>query len=267
MLIVSLSVPKNIGLIRNKWLKVCGHFGYTSIVNKVFLLILSLVVLVGYLSLSYAKFYNLIGEKGLLPPVGHEYLSLQRSDLTRSIRYVALGDSLTEGVGATNQDSVLAVLLAKQLAVSQNVELLNLAHRGDTTEELLRNQLPRAVELKPDLVTIMIGTNDLHNFVSLEVFEQNIKQTLEELKQIKARIVLINIPFLGSPKSLVFPHNIWINLRTQSYNQVLRSVARDANVEYIDLYSLTHGFDGYSEDLFHPSDQGYLRWGELIDVN
>ena len=50
---------------------------------------------------------------------------------------------------------------------------------------------------------------------------------------------------------------------------IIKEVAQNANVKLIDLYSLTnsaHTADAnfYSSDRFHPADQGYESWSNLI---
>jgi lysophospholipase L1-like esterase len=85
--------------------------------------------------------------------------------------YVALGDSLTEGVGATDPASRSFVALVHS-ALGDDVELLNLGHAGDTSGDLINHghldEAVSALELAGQrqerrLVTITIGGNDLLN--------------------------------------------------------------------------------------------------------
>ncbi|MFI8188745.1 SGNH/GDSL hydrolase family protein [Streptomyces sp. NPDC085946] len=79
----------------------------------------------------------------------------------RPARFVALGDSLTEGVG----DPVgggrrgWAALLAAGLAEGP-VDFRNLAVSGAQTRDVLERQLPAALALRPDLVSVVVGVND-----------------------------------------------------------------------------------------------------------
>ncbi|MCK1799144.1 SGNH/GDSL hydrolase family protein [Streptomyces sp. XM4193] len=80
-------------------------------------------------------------------------------------RYVAVGDSQTEGVGDGDDAAGLrgwADRLAVRLA-AENPELgyANLAVRGRTAQQIHAEQLAPALELKPDLVSIVAGMNDL----------------------------------------------------------------------------------------------------------
>jgi lysophospholipase L1-like esterase len=82
-------------------------------------------------------------------------------------RYVALGDSFTEGVGDPHPSSPNGVRgWADHVAVAlaqNNPELryANLAVRGRRMDEILADQLQAAVMLEPDLVIVYAGMNDL----------------------------------------------------------------------------------------------------------
>ncbi|AYF74242.1 SGNH/GDSL hydrolase family protein [Nocardia yunnanensis] len=83
----------------------------------------------------------------------------------RYTRYVAVGDSQTEGVGDGDDLTGLrgwADRLAERLAVT-NPELryANLAVRGKLAHQIRTDQLDAALALRPDLVTVLAGMNDL----------------------------------------------------------------------------------------------------------
>jgi lysophospholipase L1-like esterase len=80
-------------------------------------------------------------------------------------RYVALGDSSTEGLddpdgrgGYRGWSQRLAERLAE---VQGGLAYANLAVRGLTTAEVRARQLDAALALKPDLATLFCGTNDV----------------------------------------------------------------------------------------------------------
>ncbi len=79
--------------------------------------------------------------------------------------YVALGDSFTEGVGDMRPDGTLrgwADLVAGALAAQQpGLQYANLAVRGKLIRQIVEEQVPRAVELHPGLITLFGGVNDL----------------------------------------------------------------------------------------------------------
>ncbi|MEV5729482.1 SGNH/GDSL hydrolase family protein [Streptomyces pharetrae] len=79
----------------------------------------------------------------------------------RPLRFVALGDSLTEGVGdpVGNGWRGWAALLAAGLA-PEPVRFTNLAVSGAQTRDVLETQLPAGLALRPDLVSLVVGVND-----------------------------------------------------------------------------------------------------------
>jgi lysophospholipase L1-like esterase len=86
--------------------------------------------------------------------------------LTRYERYVALGDSTSEGMDDPDGRGGYrgwANRLAERIAEAQGGGLLyaNLAVRGRTTREIRDEQLAPALALRPDLATVVAGMNDL----------------------------------------------------------------------------------------------------------
>ncbi|MER6914764.1 SGNH/GDSL hydrolase family protein [Streptomyces sp. NPDC000594] len=85
--------------------------------------------------------------------------------MTRYLRYVALGDSQTEGVGDGDDSTGLrgwADRLAEHLALaSPGVRYANLAVRGRRAAQVHTGQLAPALALRPDLATVVAGVNDL----------------------------------------------------------------------------------------------------------
>jgi phosphatidylinositol alpha 1,6-mannosyltransferase len=85
-------------------------------------------------------------------------------------RYVAVGDSLTEGLCDTSRMPAgqyrgwadrLALLLALAAPVDASIAYANLAVRSRRVADAVEEQLPTAVSLGADLVSVLIGANDL----------------------------------------------------------------------------------------------------------
>ncbi len=230
-------------------------------------LLFILLIIAVYLNLTYAYFYQFIREHHLASPTHETKIIVGNSPKAQTIKYVSLGDSLTEGVGASAYQKTYPYLLARKLSSKNNVELINLSRAGDTSEDVLVNQLSQALLAKPDLVTLLIGVNDIHNLKSLKEFENNLSQIASSLKNSGARIYILSVPYLGSPKIVYFPYNFLLDLRTKQFNTVVKKVATDIKAEYIDLYSLSKSVGFYSSDQLHPSDFGYEEWSKSINVN
>src|ERR1044072_210345 len=80
-------------------------------------------------------------------------------------RYVAIGDSQTEGLW-DGDDTVGLMGFAHRLAVMINehfpgLTYANLAGRGRRIRDVVDDQLPKALAMQPDLMTLCVGMNDV----------------------------------------------------------------------------------------------------------
>src|SRR5438045_8806659 len=77
------------------------------------------------------------------------------------MRYLALGDSFTIGTGTTPDRSFPAVLARRWRERGIECDLRNPAVNGYTTDDLIREELPLVRPYAPDLITLLIGANDI----------------------------------------------------------------------------------------------------------
>lgn len=253
-------------------------FCYTKFVKHIkfssLLILVIIFLIVGYLYFAYARIYNYIGEKKLSNPITPKTYLLGNTKSKVIIKYVALGDSLTAGVGSSNDNNTFPFIIAQKLVRNNNeVLLINLGEPGATTVEVISRQLSQAIKENPDYITLLIGINDMHNFQSLSRFQINFQFIVSELKErTHAKITVINIPYLGSDMLIYPPYNFIFELRTKQFNEIINKISLEKNVKYVDLYSQTNQLFKknnrlYSSDQFHPSSEGYKLWGELINAD
>lgn len=234
-----------------------------------------------YLNRSYAYIYERIDSAGLkMPDRLRTYLvsnhMVTATSSVSNLTYSALGDSLTSGVGADSYEQSYPYLLAKYLAGNDyQITLKNRSVPGARTDDLLKGLLATAIQDKPDIVTVLIGVNDIHGHVPAEDFRNNYEQLLSRLtKETEAKIYVINIPFLGGADLILPPYRGLFDERTQQFNEIIRELAGKYKVKYIDLYTPTVDLfkksgSHYAADSFHPSIEGYKIWTDLIyaDLN
>lgn len=237
----------------------------------ILILIISAALLGLYLNRAYAFIYSKF--RLIQPPAVRDYMTEKTlSEKSQLLTYVALGDSLTSGVGASSVSSTLPALLAEKIAAEKRipVSVKNLAVPGATSFEILTGQILDAGQYNPEIITLFIGTNDMHNFVPLDEFRSNLSAAIGALKNsTQAKIYLINLPYLGAKDLILSPYDIYFEVELKKYNAVISEAAQAAGVELIDLYSaseqpLKNNPDLYSLDRFHPSDSGYGLWADLI---
>lgn len=238
--------------------------------------IIPAVVLAVYLLLANYSIYYRIHQAGLLmPDIKRDYMLTNSTAKSNHLVYAALGDSLTSGVGATKYEESYPYLLASKLADGKNiqVELKTFSYPGARTGDLIKDLLDPAVDAKPDIITLLIGTNDIHGNIGLENFRKNYDYILGRLTGgTEAKIYAVGLPDLGSDELLFPPYNYYFAKQTEAYNAVIKSLAEKYGCQFIDLNSLTLSAskknDGYySNDLFHPSAKGYNLWAQIIYDN
>ena len=142
-------------------------------------------------------------------------------------RYVALGDSFTEGVGDDDPDRPNGVRgwadrVAEQLgAADPSFGYANLAIRGRKLRQIMAEQVDAAVELKPTLVTIYAGANDiLRPRIDIDGLLAEYDAGIRKLKATGATVVM----FTGfdARGSKVFGT---MRGRTAIYNELVRGIA------------------------------------------
>lgn len=245
--------------------------------HKKTIIILVILLITGiYLNRVYAHFYNHIGEVNLASQVFDYNEGLLIGDNTGAvIDYVALGDSLTYGVGAGNLENTWPYIFANILFLDEYkpLKLYNFGIPGARIQDVINNQLEKAIILQPDYITVFIGINDIHGLCSPQVFAGDLAYLLERLsKETTAKIIVVNLPYLGSKDLVLFPYNYLLDWRTKQFNQQIENVAKFYNLKLVDLYSNTKrelktNRSFYSIDWFHPSDVGYQLWADYIYAN
>lgn len=125
-------------------------------------------------------------------------------------RYVALGDSQTEGMG-DGDDLVglrgFADRLAEHLAVSgPGLRYANLAVRGRLATQVRAEQLEPALALRPDVASVMAGVNDLlrPGFDAARVAGE-LEAMFAALTAAGARVVTLTVPDIGRIAPLARP--------------------------------------------------------------
>lgn len=225
-----------------------------------------------YLYLGYAHMYNDRGRLTVLDPSPEVMTIAEDSEGGGAgLVYAALGDSLTAGTGADTATQTFAYQLGTRLSGENNfpVTVLNMAVPGAVAADVLRQQLPHLQDQYTDIVTVMIGINDVHNRTPLPDFKDAMEKIITNLQARDGQVYIINIPYLGDKKLMRPPYRAYIDWRTRQYNKIISEVADAQGVFMIDLYAATKpaawaGGDYYSVDQFHPSATGYLLWSSII---
>ena len=185
--------------------------------------------------------------------------------------YVALGDSFTEGVGDPDRTRPnglrgWADRVAEQLALGNpSLRYANLAIRGRLLDQVLDEQIDRAVALSPDLITIYAGGNDLmRGSLDLDAMMGRYEQAIARLRATGARVVVFTAYDAGWAPVFRLTRG-----RCAIYNELLREIADRQGVHILDFWRL-RGYDDYrmwDTDRLHMSSLGHTRMAaEVLDL-
>ena len=194
--------------------------------------------------------------------------------MNAAIRYLALGDSYTIGTGASgeahNFPSILSGFISK--ATGTNVEVTNPAVNGYTTLDLIAKELPFIERVKPELVTVLIGVNDLVQNRSVDEYKAALTQIYDRIRGLAledGRVAAISIPnWSVVPAATQFGEPTFIKSVTNAFNTAARREALDRGFTWVDVtwvstYRL--GTPGWiAADQLHPGDPQYAAWAETI---
>ena len=183
----------------------------------------------------------------------------------RFTRYVALGDSQTEGLW-DGDDTVGLLGFADRLAIRLDglhpgLGYANLAVRGHRIGDVARTQLPTALAMQPDLVTVCIGMNDVtrpgRSFDRALGELDDIYRTLAESG---ATVVTTTFPDITQ----ILPVGRLLGKRVVRINEAIGDAADRFGFRLVDLYSAASMCDPetWSPDRVHGSAKGHLLFAE-----
>lgn len=177
-------------------------------------------------------------------------------------RYVAIGDSSTEGLqdpdGAGGYRG-WANRLAERLAEAQGGLLYaNLGVRGKRAPEIRAEQLGLALAMNPDLATIFAGSNDiLERGFEAGALRAELGCMMEALVAADAVVLTFTLPNLTG----VMPIGRLLAPRVRAMNNAIREAAASAGARLVDFAAHPVGSDPrlWSEDRFHVNAEGHAR--------
>lgn len=182
--------------------------------------------------------------------------------MTNYHRYVAVGDSWTEGVGDPDPtrpnglrgwaDRVAEVLATR----SDDFGYANFAIRGHRVHEIIGQQLDPALALKPDLLTFQGAGNDiLRSRVDLDALVDSIDSAVDRANRAGAQVVLFTH---GSAASGPFAA---LRGRIAIFNELIREVVDTRNAVLVDNWRIREARDIrlWDTDRVHLSPVGHHR--------
>jgi lysophospholipase L1-like esterase len=182
-------------------------------------------------------------------------------------RYVAIGDSTSEGLDDPDGQGGYrgwANRLAEKIAAQQGRLLYaNLAIRGRTTRQIRDEQLAPALAMRPDLSTVVAGTNDvLRRHFDPIAFGDDLYAMQQALIDIGATVITFTLPDLAP----VMPFARILGGRVLVLNDAIRAACAKSGAILCDLAAHEVGSDPrlWSDDRLHANSVGHARIAEAL---
>jgi lysophospholipase L1-like esterase len=183
-------------------------------------------------------------------------------------RYVAIGDSFTEGIGDPEPRSPgghrgwadrVAEVLAEQ---TEDFAYANLAVRGRLLQQILDEQVGPALELRPDLITVSMGGNDvIRPGTDPDDIAALFDAGIARLSADGATVVMFNGPDIGMTPVLGRSRG-----KVAIYNENLRAIAARHDLVIADMWALRELKDSrmWAPDRLHFSPTGHHTIARMV---
>ncbi len=175
--------------------------------------------------------------------------------------FVAMGDSFTEGLSDLRADGSMrgwADRFAERAAeVTPGFRYANLAVRGKVVREVAGEQVPRAIAMRPDLVSVAAGGNDLlRPRADPDALALAFDDIVARLSEAGCQVIV----FAGFDPG-AFPLIRLIRGKAAVYNMHLRTIAARRECHLVDLWAMNVLTDAreWSPDRLHLSSDGHRR--------
>jgi lysophospholipase L1-like esterase len=188
------------------------------------------------------------------------------------LQLVILGDSTAAGVGSPTLEQSLAVLVADRVSerIRRPVHVVSKGISGARTATVLERQVRLLEAANPDVVLIVVGSNDVTHTTAPWTMRRQTTALIEAARRVgRAPVVIGGIPQFRTVPALLQPLR-WV---TGRYASILREVQRRATTQagavYVDIAALASprflGLpESMSSDGYHPSPIGYGFWADAL---
>lgn len=187
-----------------------------------------------------------------------DYWSVPRGE-PGGILYVALGDSVAQGIGASEPERGYVGLLAERLriATGRPVQIVNLSRTGAHVRDVVEDQIPRLAGMSPDVVTVGVGANDIRDYD-----EARFRADIDALVAgVPPNTVVGDVPW--------FMHGGTGRKSGEAADYVAQVAgARELPVARLHRAMVGGGWTSmltdFAADWFHPRDRGHRVWADAF---
>lgn len=180
----------------------------------------------------------------------------------QELKVVAIGDSGIFGVGDHDGKKIAegpgwGGRFAHDVKAGRYI---NLSKNGSRARDLLKSQLPGALAMKPDIVLICVGTNDvLRGDFSPEEIRYSLQKLVSDFNNIGAAVVFLGLP--DPIKTAVGPMRVKkvLSRRMNIVNTVIKSVCESESAVLLETWDSPNAYikTMWHVDHMHPSPMGH----------
>ncbi|PKQ17523.1 MAG: hypothetical protein CVT68_08090, partial [Actinobacteria bacterium HGW-Actinobacteria-8] len=175
-------------------------------------------------------------------------------------RVVALGDSVTLGIGDSTHPGIGAGWAAHVAHALGASEFVNLAANGTRARDLVTTQVPSALMARPDIVLLTVGGNDVlrGDFCPPEI-TLHVRAALNRLEKPGREIVMISLDCIAAFSVLGRRVSTVMGRRVGQANGAIGAAAAGTRVHLIDGAEVFErvGHAAWHIDQIHPSPEGH----------
>jgi acyl-CoA thioesterase I len=188
--------------------------------------------------------------------------------MTDRLRYVALGDSFTIGTSVAAAERWPNQLVERL----DGIDLVaNLGVNGYTSGDVVDDELPRLPGLRPELLSLLIGVNDVVQGVPETTYRGNVADILDALTGAVGanRVLLVTTPdYTVTPAGADYGDPMTQSAAIRRNNAINAELAVARGIAVVDIYDLSLGAATdrglVASDGLHPSGTQYALWVERI---
>lgn len=183
------------------------------------------------------------------------------------VRISCVGDSLTYGSGVLKTRDTDAYPAQLQIKMGTDHLVSNFGLRNATASAsgdlpyVESEEYQQSLKSKPDIVVLMLGTNDTKTFNwNASDYEAGLKSLVESYQNLdtKPTVYLMRSPYCYAlDGGDVAEYDIQPAVVADELGSIIDKVAKETGVELIDLYQITEGQDELYTDGIHFNAKGY----------
>ena len=188
------------------------------------------------------------------------------------LMFAVLGDSTGVAVGASDLEYGYPRLIARALsaAARRPVSLSVLAVSGARVADVRSQQLPAVRRLRPDIVLIVVGGNDVTHGTGRDAARRDLRAVITSCAETGAAVVVAGVPAMGTAWRVAQPLRWVLGWWGRRLDAIWREETAAQSAVRVELAAETapaFAADAslYSGDGFHPGDRGYALWAAALE--